>query len=94
MASLFSKLREYGGSWEVVDSKPLDKKDIAETRRAEVVPSQYGNSICFHLKTGGMKFVPCGRDCDLEVGDEVDPKKVVILELERGDETCYKADVE
>lgn len=86
--------------WEVVTNEKLSKLDPAgfkQIKSAEVVEreQEWGTSIsiCMFLKDGKTrKYVPLSSESKLEVGDQVDPKSLEIIELERDGETCYKSD--
>lgn len=66
-------------------------EDISMVSRAEVVPSQYGNSVCFFMKAGGQTYIPLLSNSSLIVGDSVDLKtaKIVTLCCE-GKEDVYR----
>ena len=83
--NIFSGLQVYGGSWNVVVDKTrgFNEEELALIERAEVVPSEYGNSVCFFMKTGGQSYIPLSRDSQLTVGDSVDITKAKLLTLHR-----------
>ena len=83
--NIFSGLQVYGGSWNVVADKTrsFNEEEIALIERAEVVPSEYGNSVCFFMKAGGQSYIPLSRDSSLTVGDAVDVIKAKLLTLHR-----------
>lgn len=83
--NIFSGLQVYGGSWNVVADKTrgFNEEEIALIERAEVVPSEYGNSVCFFMKAGGQSYIPLSRDSQLTVGDSVDITKAKLLTLHR-----------
>ena len=83
--NIFSGLQVYGGSWNVVEDKTrgFNAEEVALIERAEVVPSEYGNSVCFFMKSGGQSYIPLSRDSTLGVGDSVDIKKAKLLTLHR-----------
>ena len=71
-----------------VHAPVIDKIEVVER------DNDWGTSVsmCFFMKSGGKKFVPLSRDCDLEAGDGVNPKSVEIITLERdGDDPIYRA---
>ena len=72
--NIFSGLQVYGGSWNVVADKTrgFNAEELALIDRAEVVASEYGNSVCFFMKSGGQSYIPLSRDSELTVGDTVD----------------------
>ena len=91
--SFLDSLRTYAGSWNVTSKEKLATNEVKAIASAEVVNSEYGLSICFTMKAGGKKYVPVSRDSSLEAGDNVDPKSIEILTLERdGDNPIYRAD--
>lgn len=83
--NIFSGLQVYGGSWNVVADKTrgLNAEELSLISRAEVVASEYGNSVCFFMKSGGQSYIPLSRDSQLGVGDSVDVTKVKLLTLHR-----------
>ena len=81
--NIFSGLQVYGGNWNVVKSRSFDAEELALIDRAEVVASEYGNSVCFFMKSGGQTYIPLSRDSSLTVGDSVDVAKAQLLTLPR-----------
>ena len=89
-------LTTYAGAWKETGREKLSASDIKSIDKIEVVEkdNDWGTSVsmCFFMKSGGKKFVPLSRDCDLEEGDGVNPKSVEIITLERdGDDPIYRA---
>lgn len=92
--NIFEGRTVYGGSWNVVDSRSFDAEEIAAVSKAEVVSSQYGNSVCFFMKGGGQVYIPLSNQSSLTVGDTVDMSKAKILTLHRdGDEDIARIDI-
>ena len=90
---IFDNLQVYGGSWNIVDSRSFDAEEIAAVRKAEVVSSQYGSSVCFFMKSGGQTYIPLSNQSTLSVGDEVDLAKAKLLTLHRdGDGDIIRVD--
>ena len=83
--NIFSSLQVYGGSWNVVADKTrgFDAEELSQIEKAEVVASEYGNSVCFFMKSGGQSYIPLSRDSTLGVGDSVDITKAKLLTLHR-----------
>lgn len=79
--SIFSSLRRYASGWEVTSSKNFTQSEINEVKRTEVVPSEYGMSVCFFFKAGGQSYIPVSRDSDVEIGQSVDLTKCKVLTL-------------
>ena len=81
--NIFAGLQVYGGSWNVVADRNFSDEEKALISRAEVVPSEYGNSVCFFMKAGGQTYIPLSRDSSLTVGESVDISKAKLLTLHR-----------
>lgn len=92
--NIFNQLRVYAGKWAVVASNDFSKEEIDMVDRAEVVDSQYGNSVCFFMKSGGQTFIPLSTNSTLGVGDSVDLTKAKLLQLHReGDADIYRVEI-
>lgn len=81
--NIFSKLQVYAGKWNLKASRSFNSEEIAAISKTEVVPSQYGNSVCFFLKEGGQTYIPLSNDSELTVGDTVDLSSASLLTLEK-----------
>ena len=81
--NIFSKLRQYAGKWQLKDSRKFSEEEIAAVERTEVVASQYGNSVCFFMKQGGMAFIPLSKESTLGVGESVDLSTAKLLTLSK-----------
>lgn len=81
--NIFAGLQVYGGSWSVTEERGFSPEEIAAVKRAEVVSSEYGNSVCFHMQSGGQTYIPLSNQSNLGVGDSVDLSKAKILTLHR-----------
>ena len=91
--NIFSSLRVYAGKWNVVSSKNFSQEEIDMVDHAQVVDSQYGNSVCFFMKAGGQTFIPLSTNSSLGVGDSVDLSKAQLLQLHRdGDADIYRVE--
>jgi len=92
--NIFNQLRVYAGKWAVVASNAFSKEEIDMVDHAEVVDSQYGNSVCFFMKRGGQTFIPLSTNSTLGVGDSVDLTKAKLLQLHReGDADIYRVEI-
>lgn len=91
--SIFSGLQSYGTKWAVKEEREFTKDEIKEVRRASVVNSEYGKSVCFVMKAGGTKYIPLSNESDLAVGDdiELDSLKAIVLERD-GDADILRVD--
>jgi hypothetical protein len=83
--NIFAGLQVYAGKWQVVAEKTrgFNDEEKALIERAEVVPSEYGNSVCFFMKAGGQTYIPLSNQSTLGVGDSVDINKAKLLTLHR-----------
>ena len=81
--NIFAGLQVYAGKWNVVDSRGFNAEEKAMITRAEVVPSEYGNSVCFFMKSGGQTYIPLSNQSTLGIGDEVDLNAAKLLTLHR-----------
>lgn len=79
--SIFSSLRRYASGWSVKSTDSFSAEDIALVSRTEVVPSEYGMSVCFFFKAGGQSYMPVSRDSNVEIGQSVDLTKAKVLTL-------------
>ena len=70
--NIFRKLKLYASKWSETACRPFTPEEIDAVERAEVVASQYGNSVCFFMKEGGQCYIPLDRDSSLGVGEPVD----------------------
>lgn len=62
----------YATKWQETDCRNFTSEEIAAVEHAEVVASQYGNSVCFFMVEGGQCYIPLDRDSTLGVGESVD----------------------
>ena len=83
----------YAGKWAVKATRGFSQEEIAAVTKAEVVDSQYGNSVCFHMVGGGQTFIPLSTNSTLGLGDSVDLNKAKLLRLERaGEADIYRVE--
>lgn len=84
---IFSTLRVYAGKWSVKSSRNFTEEEIAAVKSAAVVPSQYGNSVCFMMVGGGQTYIPLANDATVGVGEFIDLTKAKLLTLEKEGES-------
>jgi hypothetical protein len=78
-------------AWNIKDLRPFSIDEIEAVKRAEVVPSQYGNSVCFFMKSGGQTYIPLYEKSSLTPGDVVDLKTALFLTLcRKGNDDIYR----
>lgn len=85
--NIFSTLRTYVGKWSVKSSRAFTQEEIQAVESAIVVPSQYGNSVCFMMVGGGQTYIPLANDATVGVGESIDLTKAKLLTLEKGGES-------
>lgn len=94
MENVFAGRQVYGQGWSVKSSRVFNAEEQGAVLRAEVVSSEYGNSVCFFMRGGGMTYIPLSRDSSLAPGDSVDLAKAKILTLERdGEKDITRIDI-
>ena len=78
-------------AWNVKDIRTFNIDEIEAVKRAEVVPSQFGNSVCFFMKSGGQTYIPLYEKSSLTPGDVVDLKTALFLTLcRKGNDDIYR----
>lgn len=91
--NIFSSLKSYAGKWSEKARRNFAKEEIDAVSSASVVPSQYGNSVCFMMKSGCQHFIPLSSTSSLSVGDSVDLNKASLVTLEKaGEADIYRVD--
>lgn len=92
--NIFSALRVYAGKWSVSNSRKFTTDEIEAVSSATVVDSQYGNSVCFIMKSGGQTYIPLDQNSSLGIGETVDLSKASLLTLSRdGDADIYRVSI-
>ena len=85
--NIFTSLMVYAGKWNLKSARSFEKEEISAVSKAEVVSSQYGNSVCFHMVGGGQTFIPLSNDSTLSIGETIDLSKAQLLTLEKDGES-------
>ena len=89
--NIFSSLRIYAGKWALKESRVFNQEEKDAISTATVVPSQYGNSVCFMMVAGGKTFLPLDQSSTLGVGQRVDLSKAELLTLAKeGEADIYR----
>ncbi len=85
------KLVEQENGWTVKSKRAFSPDEIAAVARAEVVPSQYGNSVCLFMNSGRPVYIPLLTNSSLTVGDSVDLTTAKLVTLCReGKDDIYR----
>ena len=92
--NIFASLRVYAGKWSVKETRSFSAEEIAAITMAVVVPSQYGNSVQFIRKDGGMSFMPLDQNANVGVGEVVELTKAKLVTLEKqGEADIYRVSI-
>lgn len=92
--NIFSNLRVYAGKWSVRDVRNFTSEEIAQVVQAVVVPSQYGNSVQFTMKSGGLTFIPLDQNSNAATGEVIDLTKAKLTTLEKsGEADIYRVTI-
>lgn len=81
--SVFSGLRTYAGNWNVSKVEAFPAEDAQLVASATVVNSQFGMSVCFLMKSGGMHFIPVDQNSAVNPGDSIDLAKAQVVTLSK-----------
>lgn len=79
--NIFSSLRVYADKWVLKASRAFSQEEQDAVSSATVVASQYGNSVCFMMKSGGQTFIPLDQSSSLGIGESVDLSKAKLITL-------------
>ena len=91
MNNIFSSLRVYAGKWMLKSSRVFSQEEQNAVSSATVVPSEFGNSVCFMMKSGGQTFIPLDQNSSLGVGESVDLSKAELITLGKdGENDIYR----
>ena len=92
---ILDSLRVYRGKWEESGRQSFSQAELGEVSSAKVVASDYGHSVCFLLKNGGMKFMPVSNTSKpTQVGDSVDLSRAEVITLSReGDDDIQRIEI-
>lgn len=89
--NIFSALRVYAGKWNVKESRSFTSDEIAAVQSATVVDSQYGQSVCFLMVSGGQTYIPLDQNSSKATGDTIDLSKAELLTLSKqGEADIYR----
>ena len=89
--NIFSALRIYAGKWNEKSSREFSSEEIGAVEKATVVDSQYGQSVCFLMKSGGQTYIPLDQNSSKATGDEVDLNAASLVTLEKqGEADIYR----
>lgn len=81
MANIFASLFKYAGKWAEKSVREFTEEEINSVSKAVVVPSQYGNSVCFFMKAGGQTYIPLDNNSTVGSGEEINLAKAKLVTL-------------
>ena len=81
--NIFAGLQKYALKYDVKESRPFNDEELASIVSAKIVPSQYGLSVCFYMKSGCQQYIPLSRDSVANIGDVVDVRTCKVLTLDK-----------
>ena len=77
--------------WEVSQVRPFTQQEIDSIEIMKVVSSQYGKSVEFKMKQGGVIYIPLYPTENIPEGDSIDPNSVELLTLsKRGEKDIFR----
>ena len=89
--NIFSALRVYAGKWSETAKRAFSSDEISAVAKATVVDSQYGQSVCFMMASGGMTYIPLDQNSSKATGDEIDLSKAELVTLSKqGEADIYR----
>lgn len=86
MSNIFASLRAYAGKWSEKSRRNFSEEEKNAVVKAEVVPSQYGSSVCFFMKSGGQTYIPLSSDATVGVGEVINLNNAELVTLEKAGE--------
>lgn len=79
--------------WIITSSRPFTEDEIMAVSSNRVVKSQYGLSVEFTMKKGGVTYIPLYRGSDDLIGAEIDLHIAEIFTLSKeGEKNIYRID--
>lgn len=89
--NIFSALRVYAGKWNEKAVRAFSQEEQDAIQSATVVDSQYGQSVCFMMVSGGMTYIPLDQNSSKATGDMVDLSKAELVTLSKqGEADIYR----
>lgn len=92
--NIFANLRVYAGKWSVKETRNFTTDEVNQVLQAVVVPSQYGNSVQFTMKGGGLTYIPLDQNSNTGVGEVIDLATAKLTTLcKSGEADIYRVTV-
>lgn len=86
MANIFSGLRQYAGKWAVSASRKFSDDEKNSVESNSIVESQFGLSVCFLMKNGGMTFIPLSSNSTKGRGESINLDTANLITLSKAGE--------
>lgn len=94
MMNIFASLKKYSTPWTVKSVRDFYEEEIEEVVNAKVVESQYGLSVQFNMKSGGMTFIPLDNSSRYGIGAPVDLRKAKLTTLQKhGEDDIFRVTI-
>lgn len=87
MANIFAGLRQYAGKWAVSGSRKFSEEEKNAVSSNSIVESQYGLSVCFYMKNGGMTFIPLSTNSTKGKGESINLDSANLVTLSKAGES-------
>ena len=89
--NIFSSLRVYAGKWSEKARRAFSQEEIDAISSATVVDSQYGQSVCFLMVSGGQTYIPLDQNSSKATGDTVDLSQAeLVTPSKQGEADIYR----
>lgn len=89
--NIFSALRVYAGKWNEKSTRAFTDEEISAIDKAVVVDSQYGQSVCFFMVSGGQSYIPLDQNSSKATGEVVNLSEASLITLEKpGEADIYR----
>lgn len=87
-------LRSISDIWKITNSRSFTQEEISEVTDTRVVKSQYGLSVEFSMKKGGVSYIPLAGKDALPIGAKVNLHIAKILTLSKaGEKDIYRIEI-
>ena len=94
MMNIFANLRVYAGKWAVKgEPRNFTQEEIAAVKEAVIVPSTYGLSVCFFMKSGGQTYIPLSSTSQRGSGEIINLTDAKLVTLcKEGESDIYRVE--
>jgi hypothetical protein len=81
--NVFASLRTYAEKWTVKEKRNFTEVEINAVKDNVVVESEYGNTVCFFMASGGQTYIPLSNDSTIGVGETIDMSQAKVVTLSK-----------